>query len=82
MELIAATPGSRSNNLVFTSAGDRSSLLDWRQGRQGFDLWTVYYVSWPVTAVHPTAKLRYTHFNEQGREHRSVARRLLARGRS
>src|SRR4030081_3821042 len=43
MELIAATSGRRSNNLVFTSAGDRSNLLGWRQGRRDFDLWTVYY---------------------------------------
>jgi hypothetical protein len=144
MELIAATSGCRSNNLVFTSAGDRSNLLGWRQGRRDFDLWTVYYgnaggmfqdvsdyylarkgskfqnlhycyqrwpemlarydaimvmdddieisatgisrlfeirreldlwalqpafrlagkVSWPITAVHPTAKLRYTNFVE------------------
>jgi len=144
MELIAATSGSRSNNLVFTSAGNRSNLRDWLQGRRDFDLWTVYYgdrpgmfqegsdyylprkgakfqnlhycygqwpqklarydavmvmdddividatgitrlfeirrdldlwalqpafrlsgkVSWPITAVHPTAKLRYTNFVE------------------
>lgn len=144
MELIAATPGSRSNNLVFTSAGDRSNLRAWRQGRRDFDVWTVYYgnvdgmfqdisdyylarkgskfqnlhhcyqrwpdvlarydaimvmdddieinatgisrlfgirreldlwvlqpafrlsgkVSWSITAVHPTAKLRYTNFVE------------------
>ena len=144
MELIAATSGSRSNNLVFTSAGDRSNLRGWLQGRRDFDLWTVYYgstggmfqdvsdyylarkgskfqnlhhcyqhwpevlarydaimvmdddieigatglsrlfeirreldlwalqpafrlsgkVSWPITAVRPTAKLRYTNFVE------------------
>ncbi len=143
MELSAAS-GSRSNNLVFTSAGDRSNLRGWLQGRRDFDLWTVYYgdtrgmfqdvseyylarkgskfqnlhycyehwpetlarydaimvmdddieigatgitrlfeirrerdlwalqpafrlsgkVSWPITAVHPTAKLRYTNFVE------------------
>jgi hypothetical protein len=43
MELIAATPGSRSNNLVFTSAGDRSNLRGWLHGRRDFDLWVVYY---------------------------------------
>lgn len=43
MELIAATCGSRSRNLVFTSAGDRSNLRGWLQGRRDFDLWTVYY---------------------------------------
>jgi hypothetical protein len=144
MELIAATSGSRSTNLVFTSAGNRSNLRGWLQGRRDFDLWTVYYgdrpgmfqdvsdyylrrkgskfqnlhycyeqwaevlarydaimvmdddieigaagitrlfkirreldlwalqpafrlsgkVSWPITAVHPTAKLRYTNFVE------------------
>jgi hypothetical protein len=144
MELIAATSGSHSNNLVFTSAGDRSNLRGWLQGRRNFDLWTVYYgdcggrfqelssfyfsrkgskfqnlhycyqqwpdvlarydaimvmdddividatgitrlfeirreldlwalqpafrlcgkVSWQITAVHPTAKLRYTNFIE------------------
>jgi hypothetical protein len=144
MELIAATSGSRSNNLVFTSAGDRSNLRGWLQGWRDFDLWTVYYgdrtgmfqqesdfylarkgskfqnlhycyerwpellhrydaimvmdddieiggsgitrlfeirrerdlwalqpafrlsgkVSWPITAVHPTAKLRFTNFVE------------------
>ena len=133
-----------SNNLVFTSAGDRSNLHGWLRGRRDFDLWTVYYgnrpgsfrelanfhldrsgskfqnlhycyrqwpaefarydavmvmdddividasgitrlfairreldlwvlqpafrlsgkVSWPITAVHPTAKLRYTNFVE------------------
>jgi hypothetical protein len=144
MELIAATSGTRSNNLVFTSAGDRSNLRRWLQGRRDFDLWVVYYgehtgtfrelatyhvnrrgskfqnlhycyqrwpqelarydaimvtdddividatgitrlfeirreldlwalqpafrlagkVSWDITAVHPTAKLRYTNFIE------------------
>jgi len=43
MELIAATSGSRSNNLVFTSAGERSNLRGWLQGRRDFDLWVVYY---------------------------------------
>jgi hypothetical protein len=144
MELLAATSGSRSSHLVFTSAGNRSNLRNWLQGRRDFDLWTVYYgdvagkfqdvsefylprkgakfqnlhycyqqwperlaryeavmvmdddilidatgitrlfeirreqdlwalqpafrlsgkVSWPITAVHPTAKLRYTNFVE------------------
>jgi len=145
MALTAATSsGSRSNNLVFTSAGNRSNLRNWLQGTRDFDLWTVYYgdrpgmfqdlseyylprkgakfqnlhycyeqwperlagydavmvmdddividatgitrlfeirrerdlwalqpafrlsgkVSWPITAVHPTAKLRYTNFVE------------------
>lgn len=44
MELTAAsTSGSHSNNLVFTSAGNRSNLRNWLQGRRDFDLWTVYY---------------------------------------
>jgi hypothetical protein len=144
MELHVANSASRSNNLVFTSAGNRSNLRNWLQGRRDFDLWTVYYgdvggmfreeseyylprkgakfqnlhycyqqwperlagyeavmvmdddividatgitrlfeirreldlwalqpafrlsgkVSWPITAVHPTAKLRYTNFVE------------------
>lgn len=143
MQLIAAS-GSRSDNLVFTSAGDRSNLRRWLQGRRDFDLWIVYYgeqsgmfreladfyvarkgskfqnlhycyeqwperlaryeaimlmdddividatgitrlfelrrqldlwalqpafrlsgkISWDITAVHPTAKLRYTNFIE------------------
>lgn len=143
-ELTVAISGSRSNNLVFTSAGNRSNLPNWLHGRRDFDLWTVYYgdrpgmfqdlsqyylarkgakfqnlhycygqwpqrlahydavmvmdddividaagitrlfeirreldlwalqpafrlsgkVSWPITAVHPTAKLRYTNFVE------------------
>ena len=47
MQLIAATAGSRSNNLVFTSAGDRSNLHHWLQGRRDFDLWVVYYGEQP-----------------------------------
>jgi hypothetical protein len=43
MELIAATPASDSNHLVFTSAGDRSNLRGWLEGRRDFDLWVVYY---------------------------------------
>jgi hypothetical protein len=43
MELNAATSGSRSNNLVFTSAGDRSNVRRWLDGRRDFDLWVVYY---------------------------------------
>lgn len=34
-------PGSRY--LVFTSAGDSSSLHHWRTGRRNFDLWVSYY---------------------------------------
>jgi hypothetical protein len=49
MELIAATPGARSNNLVFTSAGDRSNLRGWLRGRRDFDLWVVYYGEQPGT---------------------------------
>jgi hypothetical protein len=144
MELNTTPTGPRSNNLVFTSAGDRSNLHRWLRGRRDFDLWTVYYgeragmfrevsdfhlnrpgskfqnlyhcyrrwpelfarydavlvmdddividargitrlfeirreldlwalqpafrlsgkISWPITAVHPTAKLRYTNFIE------------------
>jgi hypothetical protein len=47
MELIAATTGSGSNNLVFTSAGDRSSLHGWLAGRRDFDLWVAYYGEQP-----------------------------------
>lgn len=47
MELIAATPASGSNNLVFTSAGDRSNLRGWLKGRRDFDLWIVYYGDQP-----------------------------------
>ena len=43
MELIAAPAGPSSNNLVFTSAGERSNLRGWLKGRRNFDLWTVYY---------------------------------------
>ncbi len=46
MELISST-GSRSNNLVFTSAGDLSNLSRWLRGRRDFDLWTVYYGEQP-----------------------------------
>jgi hypothetical protein len=49
MELIAATTGPGSNNLVFTSAGDRSSLQGWLSGRRDFDLWVVYYGNRPRT---------------------------------
>jgi hypothetical protein len=49
MELIAATTGSGSKNLVFTSAGDRSSLHGWLSGRRDFDLWVVYYGNRPGT---------------------------------
>ncbi len=47
MQSIAATPVSSSNNLVFTSAGDRSNLRSWLQGRRDFDLWVVYYGDQP-----------------------------------
>ncbi len=43
MELIKATPGTRSKNLVFTSAGDHSNLRRWLEGRRDFDLWVAYY---------------------------------------
>src|SRR5215472_5776401 len=36
-------PEKMSDNLVFTSAGDRSNLRVWLQGRRDFDLWVVYY---------------------------------------
>jgi hypothetical protein len=51
MELIAATSVSvsRSNNLVFTSAGDRSNLRGWLAGRRDFDLWVMYYGNHPGT---------------------------------
>jgi hypothetical protein len=62
MELIAATPGSRSNNLVFTSAGDRSNLRRWLQGRRDFDLWVVYYGEQPGTFQ----ELATYHVNRRG----------------
>jgi hypothetical protein len=43
MELIAKTAGSRSKNLVFTSAGDHSNLRGWLTGERDFDLWVAYY---------------------------------------
>ena len=43
MELISATSEPRSRNLVFTSAGDRSNLRGWLEGRRDFDLWVAYY---------------------------------------
>ena len=43
MELIAKTSGSRSKNLVFTSAGDHSNLRAWLTGERDFDLWVAYY---------------------------------------
>lgn len=33
----------RSQNLVFTSAGDRSNVRAWLRGRKDFDLWVIYY---------------------------------------
>lgn len=36
-------PGTRSGNLVFTSAGGRSNLRAWLNCRRDFDLWVVYY---------------------------------------
>ena len=62
MELIAATPGSRSNNLVFTSAGDRSNLRGWLHGRRDFDLWVVYYGAHPGTFQ----ELANYHVNRRG----------------
>lgn len=62
MELIAATPGSRSNNLVFTSAGDRSNLRGWLHGRRDFDLWVVYYGARPGTFQ----ELATYHVNRRG----------------
>jgi hypothetical protein len=84
MELIAATSGTRSNNLVLTSAGMFQEKSGDYPGRKG---------SKPITAVRPTAKLRYTHFGVLAGllgyfpdwtylNAKSVARRLLASGRS
>lgn len=39
----AATFQSRSKNLVFTSAGERSNLGAWLKGQRDFDLWVAYY---------------------------------------
>ena len=47
MELIKPPAGRRSNNLVFTSAGDRSNLGRWLEGRRDFDLWVAYYGKHP-----------------------------------
>ena len=33
----------KSRYLVFTSAGDRSNLNYWLEGKQNFDLWITYY---------------------------------------
>jgi hypothetical protein len=33
----------KQKNLVFTSAGDRSNLTRWLNGRRNFDLWVTYY---------------------------------------
>ena len=62
MELIAATSGSHSNNLVFTSAGDRSNLRGWLRGRRDFDLWVVYYGDPPGTFQ----QLATYHVNRRG----------------
>jgi hypothetical protein len=62
MELIAVPSGSRSNNLVFTSAGDRSNLRRWLQGRRDFDLWVVYYGEQPGMF----RELATYHVNRQG----------------
>jgi hypothetical protein len=43
MEFIRLNPGTRSRNLVFTSAGDHSNLHHWLEGARDFDLWIVYY---------------------------------------
>lgn len=34
---------ANSNNLVYTSAGDRSNLEYWLNGKKNFDLWVTYY---------------------------------------
>src|SRR4030088_2056129 len=49
MELLAATSGSRSKNLVFSSAGDRPNLRYWLTGPRDFDLWAAYYGDRPGT---------------------------------
>src|SRR5215468_9097978 len=51
MELIRAQPASRSRNLVFTSAGDRSNVHLWLKGRRDFDLWVAYYGEQPGTLL-------------------------------
>jgi hypothetical protein len=44
MKQTRAQPERRSRNLVFTSAGDRSNVCRWLQGRRrDFDLWVNYY---------------------------------------
>jgi hypothetical protein len=63
MELIAATSVSRSNNFVFTSAGERSNLHGWAAGPAALDLRIE-----DSTAVHATAKLRYIHFRATRRQ--------------
>jgi hypothetical protein len=50
MQLIRAQSAPRSKNLVFTSAGDRSNVRLWKQGRRrDFDLWVTYYGERPAT---------------------------------
>jgi hypothetical protein len=70
MELIASTSGSRSKNLVFTSAGDRSNLRYWLTGPRDFDLWVAYYGDRPGTfqedselyVSHKGAKFQNLHY--------------------
>lgn len=41
--LIKGLKQPSSKNLVFTSAGDRSSIAHWLEGSHDFDLWVCYY---------------------------------------
>jgi hypothetical protein len=43
MQLLDRRGGQRPPNIVFTSAGDRSNLERWLEGRRNFDLWVTYY---------------------------------------
>ncbi|HEY1214909.1 MAG TPA: hypothetical protein VGE93_14865 [Bryobacteraceae bacterium] len=43
MDVIKPPGRRKSRNLVFTSAGDVSSLPHWLKGRRDFDLWVIYY---------------------------------------
>jgi hypothetical protein len=78
MELIAPTSGSRSNNLVFTSAGDRSNLRGWLQGRRNFDLWVVYYGEQRGTF----RDLATYHVNRQGSKFQNLHYSVICNGRN
>jgi hypothetical protein len=78
MELVTAAPDrAPSNNLVFTSAGDRSRLRGWLEGVRDFDLWVVYYGDKPGTfcdisdnyLVRKGSKFQNLHYCYQTHKH-------------